>query len=179
MLRWYIFQSKARKEELLREQLRLREIEHYYPCLRVRPVNPRSRKIRPYFPGYVFGRVDLEEMGRSILEWIPGAIGIVSFGGEPAPVPDELVSTLRRHLEAINASNGKGASRYRPGDVVAIQGGPFSGYEAIFDVQLPGRDRVEVLLKLLQGKRIRVELSSDLITLKNDSSRSGDRSSDK
>lgn len=166
MLHWYIFQSKTRKEDLLCEQLRIREIETFYPRLYVQPVNPRSRKIRPYFPGYVFGRVDLAEVGRSILEWIPGAVGIVNFGGDPAPVPDHLVTALREHLETVNAANRKSSEKYRPGDVVAIQGGPFSGYEAIFDVHLPGRDRVEVLLKMLKGQHVRVELPAKLIGFK-------------
>jgi transcription antitermination factor NusG len=169
MLHWYIFQSKTRKEDLLCEQLRIREIEIFFPRLHVQPVNPRARKVKPYFPGYVFGRVDLDEVGRSILDWIPGALGIVNFGGEPAPVPDHLVATFRQHLEIINASNRKASVKYQPGDVVAIREGPFSGYEAIFDVHLPGRDRVEVLLKMLQGYQVRVELPVELITLKNES----------
>jgi transcription antitermination factor NusG len=168
MLQWYIFQSKARKEDLLCEQLRIRDIETFFPRLHVQPVNPRSRKIRPYFPGYVFGRVDLDEVGRSLLDWIPGAIGIVNFGGEPAPVPDHLVAALREHLVLVNASSRKASEKYRPGDVVAIRGGPFAGYEAIFDVHLPGRDRVEVLLKLLKGQQIRVELPAKDIGSKDD-----------
>jgi transcriptional antiterminator RfaH len=136
----------------------------------VRPVNPRSRKVKAYFPGYVFGRVDLEQSGRPILDWIPGAIGIINFGGDPAPVPDHLVNTLQHHLEIINASHKKISNPYQPGDVVAIQGGPFSGYEAIFDIHLPGRDRAEVLLKMMQGYQIRVELPIELIISKNTSS---------
>ena len=170
MLNWYIFQSKTRKEDLLCEQLRIREIEIFFPRLRVRPVNPRARKVRPYFPGYVFGRLDLDQVGRSMVDWIPGALGLVSFGGDPASVPDHLINTLRQHLEVINAANNPASLRYRPGDIVAIQGGPFSGYEAIFDVHLPGRDRVEVLLKLLQGYQLRVELPLDLISLRSTSS---------
>lgn len=178
-MNWYIFQSKARKEDLLCEQLRLRDVEIFFPTLRVQPVNPRARKIKPYFPGYVFGRIDLAESGRSILEWIPGAVGIVSFGGDPAPVPDELVATLRQHLARINESNGKGSEKYQAGDLVIIRGGPFAGYEAIFDVNLPGRDRVEVLLKLLRGSQVRVELPAELIELKDDAPRPGNRSNDK
>jgi transcription antitermination factor NusG len=165
MRQWYIFQSKSRKEDLLCEQLRLREIETFFPVLRVKPVNPRARKVKPYFPGYVFGRVDLREIGRSLVEWIPGAIGLVSFGGDPASVPDHLITTLREHLDQINNTNAH-SSPYQPGDVVAIREGAFAGYEAIFDVHLPGRDRVEVLLKMLQGYQVRVELPTDQITLK-------------
>ncbi|HSL43677.1 MAG TPA: transcription termination/antitermination NusG family protein [Anaerolineales bacterium] len=167
MLHWYIFQSKTRKEDLLCEQLRIREIELFFPRLNIRPVNPRARKVKPYFPGYVFARVDLEDAGRSILDWIPGAVGIVSFGGEPAPVPDHLVTTLRQHIDTVNAANRQVLESYQPGDVVAIRSGPFTGYEAIFDVHLPGRDRVEVLLRLIQGShQIRLELPLEFITLK-------------
>lgn len=170
MLQWYIFQSKSRKEDLLREQLRLREIETFFPVLRVKPVNPRARKVKPYFPGYVFGKLDLGDVGRSLIDWIPGAIGLVSFGGDPASVPDHFINTLREHLDRINA-HAQATSQYKPGDVVAIREGAFAGYEAIFDVQLPGRDRVEVLLKMLQGYHLRVELPVDQITLKDKSSR--------
>lgn len=170
MLQWYIFQSKSRKEDLLCEQLRLREIESFFPVLRVKPVNPRARKVKPYFPGYVFGKLDLSDVGRSLVDWIPGAIGLVSFGGDPASVPDHFINTLREHLDRINAQ-AQAASQYKSGDVVAIREGAFAGYEAIFDVQLPGRDRVEVLLKMLQGYHLRVELPADQITLKDKPSR--------
>jgi transcriptional antiterminator RfaH len=166
MRQWYAFQSKTRKEQLLCEQLRIRQIDTFFPCINVRPVNPRSRKTKPYFPGYVFGRIDLEEDGRSILDWIPGAIGIVNFGGEPAPVSDHLVDTLQQHLESINASACESSQGFQRGDVVAIQGGPFAGYEAIFDTRLPGRERVEVLLKILNASYIRVELPIEQILLK-------------
>jgi len=165
MIQWYAFQSKARKEQLLCEQLHIRNIDTFFPCLHVRPVNPRARKNQPYFPGYVFGRVDLERAGRSIMDWIPGAIGIVNFGGEPAPVADHLINTLQRHLETINVSRGAFSKRFLQGDVVAIDKGPFAGYEAIFDAHLPGRDRVEVLLKVLQGSQIRVVLPIEQISL--------------
>jgi transcriptional antiterminator RfaH len=108
--------------------------------------------------------VDLEEVGRSILDWIPGAIGIVSLGGEPASVPDHLISALQQHLETIKASNNELPETLRPGEPVVIQGGPFAGYEAIFNARLSGRKRVEVLLKMLQGSQIRVQLSIEQIS---------------
>ena len=163
MIQWYAFQSKARKEQMLCEQLRIRGIDTFFPYLRVQPVNPRARKVKPYFPGYVFGRIDLEHLGRSILDRIPGGIGIVSFGGQPAPVSDHLINTLHRHLALINAVKSEVSTRFQRGDVVAIHGGPFAGYEAIFDASLPSRDRVELLLKILQGSQIRIELPIEQI----------------
>lgn len=166
MIHWYAFQSKSRKEWLLYDQLRIRQIEAFLPCIRVQPVNPRAQKTKPYFPGYLFGRVDLELAGRSLLDWLPGASGIVSFGGEPAPVDDGLINSLRRHLESINSSAQGLAEKFQPGDVVTIRGGPFAGYEAIFDTRLSGRDRVGVLLRILQNSPVRLELPIQQIALR-------------
>lgn len=171
MIHWYAFQSKTRKEQLLCEQLRVRQIETFFPYIRVRPVNPRARRIQPYFPGYVFGYVDLETAGRSVLDWIPGAIGIVNYGGEPVALSHHLINTLRQHLETINASESAVVERFQSGDLVTIHGGPFAGYEAIFDARLPGHDRVAVLLKMLQGSQIRAQLPIEQITLKRSSSK--------
>jgi transcriptional antiterminator RfaH len=166
MIHWYAIQSKARKEDLLCEQLRMREIETYYPRIRVRPVNPRASKIRPYFPGYVFACADLAQVGQSMLDWIPGAVGVVNFGGEPAPVSDHFVHTLRQHLESVNASAADLSGRFQSGDLVAVHWGPFAGYEAVFDTSLPGRDRVRVLLRMLESHPLPLELPVEQITLK-------------
>jgi transcriptional antiterminator RfaH len=166
MMHWYALQSKPRKEDLLCEQLRMREIETFFPRIRVQPVNPRARKIKPYFPGYVFAYVDFEQVGRSILDWTPGAIGVVNFGGEPAPVSDHLVTALQQHLDMLNASADEMTAGFRPGDVVSIHWGPFAGYEAVFDARLPGRDRVKVLLNMLENHQLQIELPVQQISLK-------------
>ena len=166
MMHWYAFQSKARKERLLCEQLRVRRIETFFPHIQVCSANSRALRIKPYFPGYIFGHFELETAGRSFLDWIPGAVGIVSFGGEAVSIPDYFIHILRQHLEKINASGTEMAKDFQPGDKVAVHEGPFAGYEGVFNSRLPGRDRVEVLLKMLQGTHIRVELSIQQITLR-------------
>ncbi len=163
MLNWYVFQSKTRKEQFLCEQLHMRDVETFFPCIRVNPVKSSNQKLQPYFPGYVFGRVDLESFGRSALSWLPGLVRIVNFGGDPVSVQDYLVSTIRQHVDTLNRSAGQASRAFRPGDVVTIQGGPFAGYEAIFNAHLPGRDRAEVLLKMLEGSQLRVELALENI----------------
>jgi transcriptional antiterminator RfaH len=37
----------------------------------VRPVNPRARKTRPYFPGYLFVQADLAAVGLVEFRWMP------------------------------------------------------------------------------------------------------------
>jgi len=155
---WYAMRSKPCKEDLLWKQLRAREIECFYPRTRVRSADPRSRKIRPYFPGYVFICADLEQIGLSALQWMPGAAGLVAFGGQPAWVPENLINAIRRRVEQIDAAGGETLAGLQRGDPVVIREGPFAGYQAIFDARLSGDERVRVLLSLLSRQQLPLEL---------------------
>lgn len=163
---WYVLRSKPRKEEFLLEQLLSREIESYCPRIHVQPVNPRARKVKPYFPGYVFVHINLEQFNLSTLQWMPGATGLVSFGGQPAFVQDSLVQAIRNHVDEINASGGELLETLKPGDEISIQAGPFAGYEAIFDARISGSERVRVLLKMMSDRYIPTELSAGQIRQK-------------
>jgi transcriptional antiterminator RfaH len=155
--------SKPRKEEILWRQLRAEKVEVFYPRIKVQPVNPRARKVRPYFPGYLFIRTDLDEVGLSTFRWMPHAIGMVTFGGEPAHVPDDLINTLRRRVDEINEAGGEFFDGLQKGDYVKITAGPFKDYEAIFDARLDGQERVRVLLQLLSDRSIPVELDANVL----------------
>jgi transcription elongation factor/antiterminator RfaH len=159
MNRWYLMHSKPRKEAFLRERLRIQRIEIYLPLIRLTPINPRARKEQPFFPGYMFVNIDLEKTSISELGRIPGSIGIVSYGGEPAYVGDTLIHTIQKQVEEINDATNRYVERFKSGDLVVISGGPFANYKAMFDCRLLGQDRVRVLLELLQGQRFRLELS--------------------
>ncbi len=163
-LHWYALKSHPHKEELLFHQVGARGFESYYPRIRVQPVNPRSRKIRPYFPGYMFVRVDLDTVGMSMFQWMPYASGLVSFGGEPAVVPDILITALAEKITTIAAAGGELFDALKPGTPIVIQGGLFEGFEGIFDTRLPGNERVRVLLKMLNNQSIKVELPAGQIT---------------
>jgi transcriptional antiterminator RfaH len=164
---WYALRSKPRKEEVVWRQVLSHDLEAFYPRLRVHPVNPRSRKLKPYFPGYLFVYADLEEVGHSLFQWMPHSLGLVSFGGEPASVPPNLINELRKRVEAINAAGGELFDGLKSGDKVKISDGPFVGYEAIFDTRLPGSERVRVLLALLGNQRqVPIELDASQIKRK-------------
>ncbi len=161
--KWYALRSKPRKEDVVFRYLQTRNIEVFYPRLRVNPVNPRAKKVKPYFPGYMFVRVNLEETGISTFQWMPHAVGLVMFGGEPAYVPENLIHAIRAKVEAIAAAGGEVFDGLKPGDPVRIQSGPFAGYEAIFDTRLPDHERVRVLLEFIGSRQVPVELKSGQI----------------
>jgi transcriptional antiterminator RfaH len=155
---WHVVHSKPQKESLLCEQLWLRRIETYYPRIRVQPINPRAHKIKPYFPGYLFICDDLIHNITSDLRWMPGAIGLVSFGDEPATVPDEVMQKIKLRVDSIVNEGVDVLDGLESGVPIVIKDGPFYGYTAIFDAHLSGTGRVRVLLELLKSRQIRVEL---------------------
>ncbi len=162
-MRWYVLHSKPNNENLLSEQLTLRRIEAFLPRIPVHTVNPRARKTRPYFPGYVFVHFDLSHTGASVLQWIPGASGLVAFGNELGYVPDNLIHALRRRVDEIQTAGGELLRSIQAGDAVVIQDGPFQGYEAIFDERISGSERVRVLLKLFQREAVPLHLCAGQI----------------
>jgi len=155
---WYVLRSKPHKEQALWRLAQRWALDVYYPHMRVEPVNPRSSHVRPYFPGYLFARADLEETGSSVFRHLPMSMGLVEFGGQPAPVRANLVEEIRSHLEAMNQGKLPPRRRFKQGDKVVITKGVFDGYEALFDSTLPGSARVRVLLAVLGGQRVKATL---------------------
>jgi transcription antitermination factor NusG len=54
----------------------------------------------------------------------------------------------------------------KKGDKIRISDGPFAGYEAIFDVRIPGSERVRVLIQMLSDRHLPVELRAGQIRKK-------------
>jgi len=157
---WYVMHSKPQKEQWLYKQLNALDldIDVYYPCLNSKRQKLHSYTVKPYFPRYLFVNVDLNLTGISMLQWIPGSLGLVSFGGEPACVPEALLQRIRHRVDEINRAANDMLSGLKPGDEVVIRSGPFAGYDAIFCNRLRDSERVQVLLKVLQDQRMKIDL---------------------
>ena len=159
---WYTIFCKPRKEAQVADYLRSQNIDVYYPTYRVKPVNPRASKVRAFFPRYLFVHAELASIGESALQWVPGAVGLVKFGGAPAVVPDEFVDHLQERIAQIEAAGGLHLDGLEQGDPVRIKHGPFAGFDAIFDVNLSGAERVQVLLHWL-GREMKVKVNANVI----------------
>ena len=155
---WYVLRSKPNKEDFFRDQLLSHRLEVFYPSVRAKAVNPRARKIKPYFPGYLFVRIDLQEVTPAFLYRMPGSRGLVSFDAQPATVPEALIVAIRRRVDQLNQTVGQQLDGLQPGEPVLIQEGPFAGQQAIFDARISGSERVRVLLTILRGRQLPLEL---------------------
>lgn len=163
---WHVIRSKPNKEAFLAGQLESRNVEFYYPQLKVHPVNPRCRKIKPYFPGYLFIKTDLEINHTSAFGRIPGAIGLVFLGGESAYVPESILNAIHVRVDEINEAGGELFEVMKKGDRIKIHSGPFEGYDAIFDSRIAGTERVKVFLTMLQKRILPVELPAGYVNRK-------------
>jgi transcription antitermination factor NusG len=157
--RWYVLRSKPRKERALCKFAHSQGHVIFYPTIPVNPVNPRSAKIRSYFPGYLFVHTDLSKVGVSTFHWMPFSQGLVRVGGDPSYVPNNIINALHRRIEQIWEVGGTAFDGLGKGDPVYIREGIFEGYRAIFDIRLPGSERVRVLLQMLNDRYVPMEIN--------------------
>lgn len=148
-MNWYCVHTKPRREKTLvaycQEQLGL---EAFYPLLRQhRRIRRVMRSVSsPLFPRYAFCRYDPAISYRAV-RYAPDALGVVQLGDQPTIVGDDLI-------EELKLWTGEGAvieSTLQPGDPVEIVEGPMRGLTAVVMRAASDRDRVEILLSLLQN----------------------------
>jgi transcriptional antiterminator RfaH len=147
---WYAVHTKPHKEQGVRELLLSRGIETYLPTLVESSKGfPRKEEQRPLFSCYLFVHLDLTRVALSAVNWSPGVNRVVSFGGQPAVVPDEVLQWLQQRLERIDSWHYYRGLPLRPGDRLRVTKGPLKGMEAIFDQRLSSGDRARVFVEIL------------------------------
>jgi transcriptional antiterminator RfaH len=144
---WCCALTEANRERVALRFLAMAGYETYCPWLGTK------RGPAPLFPGYCF--ILIAERGWWAARWSIAVRAIVGTQGEPAHVPDAVISGLRAREQngVIMLPSKPGLQR---GDQVRITKGPFVDRLAIFD-GMKGSDRVAVLLAML-GSLQRVEL---------------------
>lgn len=160
-LRWYAIRTKVNREKDVDKRLRGLGLEVFLPWMRTRRrIGSRFHwALTPLFPGYLFCRLDMVLSGKAA-RYSPGVRDFLTFGSRIAEVSESIIQVLRERCPAgiaeIDSVNAK------PGDIVRINEGPFSGLEAVFEQKLRGSDRVAVLLDIL-GRQTRIVLPHETI----------------
>ena len=122
----------------------------------------QQRPAEPLFPAYLFVRCDLDVVGLSTLEFVPGLRRILAFAGRPAVVPDEVIALIEEKLAEIDARGGLPSHSFHPGDEVVIDSGPMRGMRGIFQGPMGPAERVQVLIRFL-GQANRAEVPIELL----------------
>jgi transcriptional antiterminator RfaH len=149
---WYVVETKRHKERAAQARLDERDLETYLPRLLLWPRPAVGSDVAPMFPGYLFVRLsvlDFHAVGLTA-----GVRGFVTLGGLPAALDPSVVDYLRGREgpDGIIRTNPMPAGRE-----VVIRDGPLRGIVAVVERRLTGRQRVLVLIDILQ-RQTRVEL---------------------
>ena len=156
---WRVVTARRYHEAVARVRLAAQGLETYLPLLRRWPRPAVGSDVGPLFPGYVFVRAERAHFHR--IARTPGVGGLVVLGGEPARLDDAVIDFLRSREE----QDGIITACVPPsGSLVRITDGPWRGLAAILERRVSARERVLVLLDLLQ-RQTRVEMPETWVRL--------------
>jgi len=156
---WRVVTAHRHREAVARVRLVQQGLETYLPLLRRWPRPPVGSDVGPLFPGYVFVRAERTHFHR--ITRTPGVGGLIVFGGEPARLDDAVIDFLRGREELDGIIT---ACPLPSGSAVRITDGPWRGLAAILERRVSARERVLVLLDILQ-RQTRVEMPENWVRL--------------
>ena len=161
MEQWYALYTKPNAEYQVARTFQNRRIQTHLPEIWVAKARNQYEK-KPFFPCYLFIKVDLDVVGLSYLQWTPGLRRMVSFfNDKPVPVPAEIIELLGRKLGEIETGSDLSTSTFKPGETVRVINGPFRDMLAIFDGPTTPSERVQVLLNILgHANRVQVDAAN-------------------
>ena len=153
--RWFALYTKPHKEYMVQGLLHSHKVETYLPEIAVAVRRRDRRDKKPFFPHYLFARLEPHSDQMAKAQWTPGLRRIVSAGGQPVPIPDEIVAHIRQRLEMMVEEQP--AVPFRHGEIVHVTRGPFEGLNAMFDRALSPDGRVRILLEMV-GRLVAADL---------------------
>jgi transcriptional antiterminator RfaH len=138
-LSWYAIRTKPRQEERAVDNLMSWGITALAPRLQ----RGRGRRKPHLFPGYIFARFDgIKVLHRA--HFVRGVAYVVSFGGMPAPISDDVIGEIYSRMDANGIIRDR--TELNSGDHVVIRSGPLRNFVGVFERDLPGPERVQILL---------------------------------
>jgi transcriptional antiterminator RfaH len=160
-MKWYVIQTKPKKEEGAKLYLSTKGVEVFSPLIETFvPRNGKMNKeLKSLFPNYIFAKFELEK-NYPLVRWARGVKKILGFGGYPVPISGEVIELIKKRTD----ENGivKKTHHFEPNDVVRIKTGPLRELCGIFDRWVSDSERVRVLLNLI-GYQPAVELHYSMI----------------
>jgi transcription antitermination factor NusG len=155
-VQWFALWTRSRHEQVVREQLQQKHIESFLPTI-TRWSRWKDRKKRvawPLFPGYCFARFNPRQ--RLPVLKCTGVVSIISFEGEPAPIPEYEIDGIRHLIESDLAYDP--CPLIREGMMVEVMHGPLKG---VVGRLLRKNDKARLVLSVdLIGQAVSVEVDA-------------------
>lgn len=160
---WYVVLAHSGRERQARDHLERQSYEVYLP-MKLHTSKKGELSARPFFPRYMFVRVDLtSQPWRPILSTL-GVQSMLMGGDHPMWIAEGLVQRIKAHEIGgfIKLSDRpKAACPFEVGQRLKVVSGPFEKFEAVFSEPVDA-NRVAILVSLL-GRDSRVVLQLDQV----------------
>ncbi len=153
---WYVVHTKPRNEARALENLQNQGFACFLPLMEVeKRVRQRIQKVVvPMFSRYLFIQLSDVTQNWSPIRSTLGVSKLVSFGNQPAKVPQSLIDFLRE------APKKEVERLFGVGDAVQVINGPLKGLEGIYQAH-DGEMRAMILVELLgQPQKLRMALDT-------------------
>ena len=162
---WYCIRSQNKREHFAAAHLRqISGLEVFNPQLRMVRSTRRGpvRSTESLFPNYLFARFCLETLLEKV-RYTPSVKEVVQFGERIPPVSDFVIDDLRQSLR----EDGPVAFTDQPqaGEETEVLAGPFEGEKGVVAKVLPAKQRVQVLLHMMD-RSVSAEFSLGSILFK-------------
>ena len=148
--RWYAIHTHPKQEDRANNNLVAWDVETFSPKIKTRYSNPYTGLStfvsKPMFPRYIFASFETDKLLSKVL-FTRGVHSVVSFGGIPAEVNEEIISFIQSQV----AEDGfvRVGEQLKTGDQVVIKDGPLRNLTGVFERQVKGSDRVLILLSAI------------------------------
>lgn len=156
---WYLVFTKVKSERKAKENLARQGYTTYLPMTqkKVRRKGKYVHVTEPFFPRYLFIKLNTETDNWGPIRSTVGVACIVRFGCMPAVVPDELITAFKQQEDVLGLQHNQVEKSWHPGDKIVVLDGPFAGYQGIFQ-EAKSAERVAILLEIV-GRNTQVTLS--------------------
>ena len=157
MRQWYVIQTKPRNEHRVEINLFNQEIEVFLPLIETyeHQFEQPVRRIKPLFPSYLFGRLDLNFHYYKV-KYTRGVSKILGGGDQPTPISEKVIQTIKERMGKDNLVRLQ--EEWKEGDLVRIASGPFKELMGIFMNKMSDSGRVRILLNLI-GVHVSVQIA--------------------
>lgn len=154
---WFAIHTKPHQEQLAAARLRQLDLEVFLPRLRQDQFVCGVPRLvtKPLFPGYLFARYCPLVSGEAV-RYVPGVLRVVGSSKSLIPLEPEIIASIRERIQSDGFVRLQ-PPKFRPGEKVRIEHGPFAGWMAEVEHEWDDGRRVAILLGVLQQARLVID----------------------
>jgi transcriptional antiterminator RfaH len=161
---WFVVHTKPGQEETVAMHLKHKGIETYLPKIETCTYNglKKIKKTKSLFPNYLFAGCERKNVPQVC--WTRGVKKVLWENNAPQPIADELILSLKSLTDNDGLIRPARWGTYQKNDLVLITSGPFKDLYALFDHWESDKERVCLLLNILNAQ-IRVTVPAALLAV--------------